>query len=159
MILINFQFQEIPSPTLILSIPKNPVANSGLNETFNGHPVIRIIRAFYNNCTMLRNVSSLKLRARRRTLGCIRDITRARLFAGPMSNRRARGMRVWSLAITRTPSDPRPHSWRHEGLTAGWTNKQLARVWTEGVDPIRKKHVFEYIQIVSKRFCQNRVNL
>ena len=27
------------------------------NETLNGHPVIRIIPAFYNNCTMLRNVS------------------------------------------------------------------------------------------------------
>ena len=32
------------------------------------------------------------------------------------------------------------------------TNKHLARVWNEGVDPIRKKYGFEYIQTVSKRF-------
>ena len=108
---------------------------------------------------MLSNVSLLNLRARRRTLGCTRDITRARLIAWPMSNRRARGRRVWSLAITRTPADLRPYPCRHEGPAVGWTNKQLAWVWTEGVDPIRKKYGFEYIQTVSKRFWHNRVNL
>ena len=90
----NLSIAEIPS-TFLTQI-----------KLFLGHPVIRIILACLN-CIMLSNKSLLNLRARLRTLESTREITRARLLAGPMSERRVRGRRAWSRVLGRSLGIPR----------------------------------------------------